>query len=841
MASPPEQPASVLSLIGTTLLTSHKVLSLLKATQFQQPLNPVALREAVYLGYQPWAARRPDHVFEQSWTLLQHHSGQGHSLVLAALSLMAEEFLEPHHGSLHVKQYKFSAWQQSLVSRMSGVPLQAVMYQQTQANTWLPLPGTPRSPYEAALNWAGQHLPVLTPYDPLVEEYLNREGLHETHLHLNGSTHAECCWLRALHRPKREIQDFTRKWKDRKGNDAASTRELARAINPDYSPAELYRQLIVAGRLRQWLVAAATDSIADDRLLPRSFDALSQPELQHPIPESAPKDTRLRLTDCSSTTDELVWMQRLAERLQVNPSSTLERMFHLYLVLQNQYYRLLVQNEEQFGFDQFQKLTFTELREPAEADYLSRFNAMHGKQANISRTGYLEGRFSPKKTLRKNYALLKAVLYGYWQYLEGHDPYSENSNTPRSMAQLLKQLDSSLQQLPPADRSRQRLALVAHFIKQPWKPSKKSGPYRFYTLRTQLEHNTNILLQTLRRWPGLRGWVRGIDAASNELHAPPEVFASCYRACQHAGITRRSYHAGEDFPHLLSGLRAIDDALELLDLRNGDRIGHGTAMGILPSLWLERMPAQLIVRKGDWMLDLLTAWRLLRDQPQFSHTASQVATQLARLASDIFQTNISCTQLEAAMELRHLNVGYLQATMASDEAPSSFSMLWQAEAQRVIEAGQHNPDSVVLLWQWLSDEQLWERSEAQETVDATYFSASTYLALQQVLMQKVADRKVIIETLPTSNVRISQYHNFSEHHSLRWMRVPGFVQEGDPEIMVSLGSDDPGIFAADLNAEFYHLYSALRNQGISDKPALGYLAAVNERGREYRFHDPSIG
>lgn len=100
---------------------------------------------------------------------------------------------------------------------------------------------------------------------------------------------------------------------------------------------------------------------------------------------------------------------------------------------------------------------------------------------------------------------------------------------------------------------------------------------------------------------------------------------------------------------------------------------------------------------------------------------------------------------------------------------------------------------------------------------------------------------VSVETLPSSNVRISQYNSFNEHHSLRWMRVPGFVQDGDPAIMVTLGSDDPGIFAGDLNSEFYQLYATLRGQGIGDKDALNYLATLNERGRQYRFHDPVLG
>ncbi|MGU5772105.1 hypothetical protein, partial [Aeromonas allosaccharophila] len=91
-----------------------------------------------------------------------------------------------------------------------------------------------------------------------------------------------------------------------------------------------------------------------------------------------------------------------------------------------------------------------------------------------------------------------------------------------------------------------------------------------------------------------------------------------------------------------------------------------------------------------------------------------------------------------------------------------------------------------------------------------------------------------------SNVRISQYQHIGEHHVLRWMRVPGYIEEGDPEIMVSLGSDDPGIFASNLETEFYLLYSTLRKAGLSDTDALHRLSILNERGRIYRFHHPMI-
>lgn len=159
-------------------------------------------------------------------------------------------------------------------------------------------------PWEPPQRRAGKNLPVVSPYDPLVEDYLRREGLHETHLHLNGSTHAENCWLRALRMPKQETKDFSLKWNIPSSPDAVAVRELARSINPDLSPTELHRQLVAAGRLRKWLVAAATDTLKPEVQFPHDLSALMDEEsLQEEIPY--PMSRYLQLSAQSCTADEL--------------------------------------------------------------------------------------------------------------------------------------------------------------------------------------------------------------------------------------------------------------------------------------------------------------------------------------------------------------------------------------------------------------------------------------------------------------------------------------------------------------------------------------------------------
>ena len=91
--------------------------------------------------------------------------------------------------------------------------------------------------------------------------------------------------------------------------------------------------------------------------------------------------------------------------------------------------------------------------------------------------------------------------------------------------------------------------------------------------------------------------VYGIDACSKEIGCRPEVFATEFRYLRECskmqmdipwykieqkqnkelGIT---YHVGEDFLDITDGLRAIDEAILFLEMKRGDRLGHGVVLGI---------------------------------------------------------------------------------------------------------------------------------------------------------------------------------------------------------------------------------------------------------------------
>ena len=822
--------------LSSSLLRQH-----LLTSDWSKPQKGQDLRQQLYLSNQPWQARLPDHVFDLGFKAAQAEGLKDGQLATSALRLLAERYLETQHGEVHVRLNFFGEWQQSVLSRVSGMPIMAAMqalhlkrggHLAVEHLSTQKLPGRGQPPL----------LPCITPRDAAVEDYISREGLHESHLHLNGSSFAEQCWLRAMARPDQEVKQFSALWQEAQRS-AASERvhELARLHDTDFNPTQFRHDLMLARQLRGWLVYFAQQPSSDHSPLPWRADDLRGWTRSAPAPTLPKEFNPLHNSLADALTAELAWMTQLLRQHSVPPQ--VDRILHLYLLLQNQYRSLMVQGEELYGFDQFQKFTHTELRSLAEKRYLQRLRDMHGVHAQRSQSNYLEGRFAPKSTATDNAQLLKIILLDYLEYLqEGNDSRVDVDKT--SLRSVLEALDTVSKSADVRWPRRQQLALVAHFIKEDWDIN-KGGTYRHYKLRRKLEVQMAQLRTTLKDHPRLHRWVRGVDGAANELHAPPEVFASIFRQATRAGLGHRSFHVGEDFPHLLTGIRHMLDALELLDLRDGARIGHGTALGIGPELWLERMPSTLHLKRSERLLDLLAAWKLLRELQDTTVQAYQVELALNRLLAQVFKAPISTHLFERAMHLRGLHMGFVASLQNNPDwrwTNTSLVDSLREEARLVSEANEQDGEALSLLWQWQHDRELWKRSESLLSIEVqdTLFTPAIYLRLQQALMRHVADRRVVIETLPSSNVRISQYERFEEHHAFRWMGIPGNVQDGDTPIMVSLGSDDPGIFAGNLKGEFYQLYAVLRQRGFADADALRHVSIVNERGRQYRFHDPSL-
>lgn len=365
------------------------------------------------------------------------------------------------------------------------------------------------------------------------------------------------------------------------------------------------------------------------------------------------------------------------------------------------------------------------------------------------------------------------------------------------------------------------------------------------------------LSELLMDYPDLRKWVRGLDSAASEEDTPPDVFAPAYRMARRVlHLPHATYHAGEDFYHIISGVRVVCEAVDMLNLMKGDRIGHATALGVDPFLWMRTMPGVVTPTRGEWLQDLIFTWDLLQGVHEHPELVQKLNIDIREQGYAVFRkSHLSPYILKRVFDLRRLdpetllnayeyakvsllNQGVKSISMediidALEHSPEPIEP-HEIEKQLVYEAfANESPEVLELIIRWQKHEKTWKNSEERIEVPTDYFSLSELLLIQQLAMRKLVDRAIVIETLPSSNLRISQYKEMGQHHSLRWLGVSKI--EGDISPLIVLGSDDPGVFATDIKAEFYHVYASLRKRGLNSQEALEKMIKIDENGNRYAF------
>ena len=635
-------------------------------------------------------------------------------------------------------------------------------------------------------------------------------------MHLNGTTLLEQLWHHALQQPENTTNSLQEQY------DGNKRVQLLYASNPCLSqPKDFYYLLKLARQLRELLLSWTS---SDEKQIKECKKKLCKAfrvnqEFGHYFPN---EQKQFEVDPHWTHIAEIHWQVRVLHQLKVTPNTLIDSCFLLYLLCLNCFQRLLVQRSDQYGFDQFQKFADDGVREDIEQDYSARFYQLHGpKLMGRPDLSTLEGRFAPKKSNEKNIKLLSHLLQGFLFYAEGEKLVEHHDD----LNELAKRV---------AKISRPNLRLVAHFIKRPWKH--EDGGFHYQGLREGLIEQGHLLIDLLNSNDALKEILTGIDAAANELEAPPEVFGTLYRFCRYHGIQNFTYHAGEDFEHLLSGIRAVYDAVTLLDLKSGDRIGHATAIGICPELWLNVMPELFFISQGEWLDNLLFLRKITLCEFGQCLPLADIENQIREISALIYDDQVSLEILQSSFKYRNLSPDVVNDYLETDCLShtgwlNEEAILIKAMDKKVLKHLQIN---------WYDNKVLSNKEELTE-VNLSKIPPSILVSAQQFVQKIIADKHVVIETLPTSNVRISHYKSIAEHHVFRWLGLPGRKLEGDTEMLIALGSDDPGIFATDMRNEFYHLFCTLCHKyNCSPHEALAYVSRLNENGRIYRFDNKVI-
>lgn len=395
--------------------------------------------------------------------------------------------------------------------------------------------------------------------------------------------------------------------------------------------------------------------------------------------------------------------------------------------------------------------------------------------------------------------------------------------------------------------------------------------------------------------------IRGLDVAGDENDAPVEVFAPVIRwlrhqpksfgesydqaskDLKHSPKLHLSVHAGEDFDHLLTGLRKIDETVFFCGYRHGDRIGHGLALGIRPKDWAGRQ-SEIFISRQDHLDNLVWAWHYAVEMGTTFPAAQGIALQYEQRIRDhsekVFGEAVLPGELFKGWKLRRNDPERLMAFQTNrtsysdleawvpDYRDISVTSLYDTENRAQNESSTGNRANMgdsgyrapKVYLDYLTNQNVRIRGNEVVTLRFDQYPLNDpdvesigpeeldyFEALQDFLMTKYDRAGISVEANPSSNIYIGWFADYAEHPIFRWhpplmddlltgASANRFGLRNGP-LKVCINTDDPGIFPTNLHNEYRLVKeAAMRKFDISQLEAKQWIERIRREGVEIFRH-----
>jgi hypothetical protein len=372
--------------------------------------------------------------------------------------------------------------------------------------------------------------------------------------------------------------------------------------------------------------------------------------------------------------------------------------------------------------------------------------------------------------------------------------------------------------------------------------------FRFARFYLEQRRHAQALVNVFQMYPGLLRTVRGIDLCTDEAGVPSWVMAPLMRWVRAAGreasiqLKRRgesavpplrtSVHAGEDFVHLMSGLRRIDDAVTYIGLEEGDRLGHALALGADPQAWCDST-GRVVQTSEERLFDLVWEWGCYakHNVNAESRRLEYVRAEISRLSTRLFGEPCAPEMVTDLIEQLHVEQRLHEQGFPDQPTLGVPRKLHRARNDTKVQEQR-------LLKEYLCNEVVWRRGRMPEIVNfrLSEHERKALLELQNGLRHRIGALGLTIEVNPSSNVVIGDLGHL-EAHPL-WRLRPVVPDDDVPPLSLCIGSDNPLTLATTLPHEYQLLFDALVLKGESHEVAMKWIDDVRDAGMRARFTLP---
>lgn len=456
-------------------------------------------------------------------------------------------------------------------------------------------------------------------------------------------------------------------------------------------------------------------------------------------------------------------------------------------------------------------------------------------------------------------------------------------STPEEISSSLREIFSSI-----GVSKQDRCSIIFHFIKRRDESFTMEKPIRHNQLRENIKKQAFAIYrfrQQSKEKENLVGKVVGIDAANSEIYARPEVFAQAFRFLRGHDVYSSeldrpndlnvTYHVGEDFLDIGDGLRAVEESLLFLGLRNGDRLGHALVLGTdVRSYYQKRYDTiceskQVILDNVVWLYH--KCLRLLGYKPicgffemmfhkYFRELYAPGRTGTSNIIEDIFSSSDSFSHLD---DIETYYLSWLlrgnSPTFGMDLAPEVYDALpkdslerkWVDEAInhcKAVELACRNERARELFDLYHSREAAKNCDDVDSFTIPPKYREDYYAlleALQQDLLNEIEERHIAIECNPTSNYKIGEIERYDRHPIVRFFNYGLETPYPPHNVSVSINTDDQGVFSTSLEREYSLMALAMERNEISgyknsSRSIIDWLDRVRQMSLEQRFDDINV-
>lgn len=534
-------------------------------------------------------------------------------------------------------------------------------------------------------------------------------------------------------------------------------------------------------------------------------------------------------------------------------------LFNVYILGLNKIKFEFIQDNSEMGFENFKKKenikeSVIDTKGYDNADiYLTVFDNYYNEKF----IKYIEFRIAPKNSVKKYIDTIKQIERANDKIYKEHKKYNKN----------IKKIE---------------YGLIIHYIKCKEEFNDKSGFRRkeksieeikryqlvidkllelrdseILKLNYRIAENEedDILKLDNHNISFYKEKIVGIDTANYELNFRPENFGEVYR--KHRSVDSKNinlnftYHVGEDFNTIANGLRAIDEVIEFLGFRRGDRLGHAIALGLDVDTYFYRKREKISSTIEDYVDDTAWMYQMISDYDKNNaYILRFLEDEFSKykniyLGGTKFQ-DIDINEYLDAYNLRGDDPSIYMETLSNDnifnnDLDNNYIKLCNKYKYKINKNNIRHKESFYnktareLYFHYQYNGRLKKNSRKILMFDIDNRYKEAVKLCQKLLKKKVYELELKIETNPSSNKKISSINKFIELPLLNFNQYNLSDKTTEYDIPISINTDDSAIFQTNLISEYSYIAAALIREGYNREEIYDYIEYLRKLSLEHSF------